>query len=70
MMDSKLFLAIFLGIWLGMTVYYISKLLINAMIRAGERWTYNRAQSLSIQRDKGNETGRIIGFRPIENERA
>lgn len=69
-MDSKLFLAIFIGIWLGMTVYYISKLFINAGIRAGERRAYNKAQSLGIQRDKKNETGRIIGFRPIENERA
>lgn len=69
-MDSKLFLAIFLGIWLGMTVYYVTKLFINAVLTAADKWAYKKVKAISVQRDKDNKTGRIIGFRPIENERA
>lgn len=69
-MDSKLFLAIFLGIWLGMTVYYVTKLFINAGLTAADKWAYKKVKTISVQEKKDNNTGRIIGFRPIENERA
>ena len=69
-MDSKLFLAIFLGIWLGMTVYYISKCLIGGCVKYAID-KKERAWAMEERRiRKDNETGRIIGFRPIENERA
>ena len=70
-MDSKMFLAIFLGVWGGMSLYFMTKVIIGTIARIGEDYARTKLERLKNEERVANNTGRIIGFRPIEqSERA
>lgn len=68
-MDQRMFLSILLGIWLGMLLYWMTKGIIRAVVSALSYRSARKAHAKAVYQKKANETGRIIGFRPIENER-
>lgn len=70
-MDQRLFLAIFLGVWAAMVLYYICKVLINLVLDVIDKKVQAKIMQRRQQTRKANEAGRIIGFRPINDyERA
>lgn len=69
-MDQKLFLTIFLGIWLGMTAYGATRYILRTIDYALGKRMGAKVQKLREINQKANKTGRVIGFRPIENGRA
>lgn len=68
-MDSKMFLTIFIAVWTAGIACYVTRALFRLVLDILDTRAKAKLEMARQTTKKANSTGRIIGFRPIENER-
>ena len=72
MSTGKLILAIMIGVNFGICIRdilrWINVTIAKAILKKIDRMKAYAGQQKKIERDQANKTGRVIGFRPIEQE--
>ena len=72
MSTCKLILAIAVGVYFGLCIFSILQVIIKMIAKAIQKKMDSKkayaGQKKKIERDQANKTGRVIGFRPIEQE--
>lgn len=72
MSTCKLILAIAVGVYFGLCIFSILQVIIKMIAKAIQKKMDSTkayaGQKKKIERDQANKTGRVIGFRPIEQE--
>lgn len=69
-MNSQLFLTIFLAVWAAAVACFATRFVVRLVLDVLETRGKAKLETARQTAKKANESGRIIGFRPIENERA
>lgn len=67
-MTVQFFLMTMLAVWCATLVIFVLKVLLQTLVRIAEDRHERKIEERRTEQKRKNETGRIIGFRPIETE--
>jgi len=67
-MTVQFFLMTMLAVWCATLVIFVLKVLLQTLVRLAENRHERKIEERRMEQKRKNETGRIIGFRPIETE--
>ena len=67
-MDTRTVLSVAAGVFVGFCAYALIVGMIKVVIEAGKKRTELKIRKIRQEKQTANHAGRVIGFRPIEQE--